>query len=231
MNTWLLFALIVFIAALLYAHFALHLTLAEVKAKLHLIHTVIPLPAPAIESAAPPVDHGGTPPENANKTGSLVGKAVPGGTIPDADGCILIPAIAKKFAPGVRFMTLAALPFVPAGSAQAFAIAVNCANARMTLHIHGDAKAGAFGPEVFYCLPPVANPPSTAAVGGASFHLLGQVYGEKVAQNLPNAYAITCDLTTVDEIIAYYGVKDDWKPIDYSGSPVAGPGRGAIAGK
>jgi len=178
-----------------------------------------PVPAVVPAPVVPPVDHGANPPANAGTAGTSVGQTPAGMTAPDADGCVQIAAIAAKFAPGVRFMTVAALPFVAVGSAQAFAISANCLNARMTLHLHGGNFVG--GPENFYCLPPVANPASTVAVGGAAFHLLGQVYGEPRAKNLPNAYAITSDLTTVDEIVAFYNKFPDYKPPNYSGSPVA----------
>ncbi len=185
--------------------------------------TVPLIPAPP-GSVSPAPDHGATPPENAGATGVSVGKSPVGMSAPDSDGCVQIPAIAAKLPPGTRFMTVAALPFVAVGSAQAFAISANCLNARMTLHLHGGNFVG--GPENFYCLPPVANPASAVAIGGAAFHLLGQVYGEPVGKNLPNAYAITSDLTTVDEIVAFYGKFPDYAPPNYAGSPVAGGGAG-----
>lgn len=140
-----------------------------------------------------------TPPAAAGSTGSLVGQPVPGGDVPDANGAIAIPAIASKFPPNSRFLTAAALPFVPRASAQSFCIAANCQNVKFL--------EGAFVniPDFSNYKPraAVANPPEAAAVGGAAFHLQGQWPGESTSTFIPNCIAISNDLTTMDEVVAY----------------------------
>jgi len=154
------------------------------------------VPAPVV----PPADHGATPPANAGATGSQSG-AVPGGDTPDANGAIAIPAIAAKFAPGSRFLTVASLPYVPAGSAQAFCIAANCGNTAAAERITGLASVVA--------LAVVANPPETVAVGGPKFHLAGQAPGEKRVV-LPNVISLSSKFASVADIVAKYQTVPDY---------------------
>lgn len=157
-------------------------------------------PAPSVGGggATPtPPDHAATPPANAGSTGSQSG-AVPGGDTPDANGAIAIPAIAAKFPPNSRFLTVATLQFVPKASAQAFCISANCQNVKFL--------EGAFVnvPDFSNYMPlaAVANPPEAANVGGALFHLQGQLPGE-ARTFIPNCIAISNELTTIDQVVGY----------------------------
>lgn len=169
--------------------------------------------------STPPVDHGAMPPDNAGSTGVNVGQPVPGGDTPDTNGAIAIPAVASKFPPGSRFLTVAALPFVSKASAQAFTIAANCQNVKFL--------EGAFVnvPDFsnYQPLPAVENPASAVAVGGPKFHLHGQAPGEGVFSPIQNCIAISNDLTTVDEVVAYCAKLPDYGSV-HPVSPVAGPG-------
>lgn len=209
--------IVVAIIAALFAVYHFHL-LATVKAALYKSKdastgavtapgSVIAPPAPVV----PPVDHGATPPANAGATGTQTG-AVPGGDTPDANGAIAIPAIAAKFAPGSRFLTVAALPYVPVGSAQAFCIAANCGNTAFIEQISGLASVVA--------LAVVANPAETVAVGGPAYHLAGQAPGEQRAV-LANVISLSSKFASVTDIVAAY--KD--KP-DYTSNPSNGSGFG-----
>jgi len=162
-------------------------------------------PTTAPPPVAPPADHGATPPANAGATGTQTG-AVPGGDTPDANGAIAIPAIASKFPPNSRFLTVAALPFVPQGSAQAFCIAANCQNVKFL--------EGAFVnvPDFsnYKPLAAVANPASAVAVGGPAFHLWGQAPGEVPFKSISDCVAISNDLTTMQEVADYCAKLPDY---------------------
>lgn len=216
--------IVVAIIAALFAAYHFHL-LATVKAALHKSKdaspgavtapgSVIAPPAPVVQ----PADHGATPPANAGATGTQTG-AVPGGDVPDANGAIAIPAIASKFPPNSRFLTVAALPFVPTASAQAFCIAANCQNVKFL--------EGAFVnvPDFsnYKPLAAVANPASAVAVGGAAFHLWGQAPGEVPFKSIPDCVAISNDLTTIQDVVAYCAKLPDYGTV-HPVSPVAGPG-------
>ncbi len=209
--------LIAALAAVAAVHFHLLATIKELfpkHAPLAVGNGSAPLPAPVV----PPADHGATPPANAGATGSQSG-AVPGGDVPDANGAIAIPAIASKFPPNSRFLTVAALPFVPTASAQAFCIAANCQNVKFL--------EGAFVnvPDFsnYKPLAAVANPASAVAVGGAAFHLWGQVPGEVPFKSIPDCVAISNDLTTMQEVADYCAKLPDYGSL-HPVSPVAGPG-------
>lgn len=199
--------IVVAIIAALFAAYHFHL-LATIKAALskpkdastgavNAPGSVIAPPAPVV----PPADHGATPPATAGATGSLVGQAVPGGDTPDTNGAIAIPGIAAKFAPGSRFLTVAALPYVSAGSAQAFCIAANCGNTQFSEQITGLASVAA--------LAVVPNPAATVAVGGAAFHLAGQAPGEKRVV-LSNVISLSAKLTSITDIVAKYQTVPDY---------------------
>lgn len=155
---------------------------------------VAPVPAPPVEPAAP------VEIVNAAKTGTNTG-AVPGGDTPDSQGAIAIPSIAAKWAPNSRFLTVAALPYVPARSKAAFQIAENCGNSTFSQNIAGIAES--------FALQAVDNPPATVAVGGPLFHLSGQVPGEAQVE-LVNVVTIPLTLTTIDEITAFYAKVPDY---------------------
>lgn len=152
-------------------------------------------PVPGGQTQVPPPSHGANPPANSGSTGSLVGQPVPGGDTPDSNGAIAIPAIAAKFAPGSRFLTVASLPYVAAGSAAAFCIAANCANTAAAEQISGLASVVA--------LAVVQNPPSATAVGFQAFHLANGVSGEP-RQVLPNVVTLSPSFATVADIVAKY---------------------------
>lgn len=198
--------IVVAIIAAIIAAYHFHL-LTTVKAALHKSKdaspgavtapgSVIAPPAPVV----PPADHGATPPANAGATGTQTG-AVPGGDTPDANGAIAIPAIAAKFAPGSRFLTVVSLPYVPAQSAAAFCIAANCSDSAQSLRMGGIAMTTA--------LAVIPNPPESAAVGGPKFHLAGQAPGEKQV-TIPGVVSIPNTLTTMDAIVAYYAHQADY---------------------
>lgn len=223
---------VLLLAVAVYAH-AHHLTLKSILAKLEgktsaappagdvgvttsgdvtVIHygnsgtTTPPTPPTPV---VPTPGHGGTPPANAGSTGSLVGQPVPGGDTPDANGAIAIPAIASKFAPGSRFLTVASLPYVPEKSAAAFCIAANCGNTSAAEQITGLASVVA--------LAVVANPAETVAFGGPAFHLAGQAPGEK-REVIANVISLSSKFSSVADIVAKYQNAPDYGTGAGSGS-------------
>lgn len=168
----------------------------------------MPVPGAVPDSTPPPPGHGATPSAAATTVGTLVGQQVPGCGLPDSDGRIQIPDIAAKFEAGSLFLTDATLPYVPAGSKQAFQIAENCANSSQSQRMGGLAQTCA--------LAAVANPAATIAVGGPAFHLAGQAPGE-ARQVLPNTVVIPSTLATLAEIVAFYSKQPDYGTATVSG--------------
>lgn len=201
------YVILVLVAVAAFAAYHYHLTSTVKTAVKELFHAhattaqANAASGSSVAGSAPPVDHGATPPANAGATGSLVGQPVPGGDVPDANGAIAIAPIARKFAPGSRFLTVAALPYVPAGSAQAFCIAANCGNTEAAERITGLASVVA--------LAVVANPPETVAVGGPAYHLAGQAPGEQRAV-LANVISLSSKFASVTDIVAAYRDKPDY---------------------
>lgn len=166
------------------------------------VPVTIPPIGGTITPPAPPIAvHGTSPPINAGGTGSLLGQPVPGGDMPDANGAIAIEAIASKFAPGSRFLTIASLPYVPAASAEAFCIAANCGNTTAAEQITGLASVVA--------LAVVANPMGTVQVGGPAYHLAGQAPGEQRVV-LDHVISLSIKYASVADIVAAYSGKPDY---------------------
>lgn len=144
MNTILVLAFTVFVAALLYAHFVLHLTLAEVKAKLHLLHTAV---APVTLSPLPVADGSATAIASASSTALIPQPThLPNGIAwaDMANGLVSIVAL-EQYYPGRKYAVKQTEGYVAPGSAAFYALVQNIQNCTFAA-AHDMIQYGVFHP-------------------------------------------------------------------------------------